>query len=99
MQSVVSLGTSAQFVLYDDDDFNCALNDNNNQSALNGDTGEDIPSPDDPTVNATTLLQPNDILCNQTVTSNCNVFALAYLRPVYDVADPRDDHIFQANIE
>jgi hypothetical protein len=93
--SAINIGNNVQFQLYDDDDFN-----DNNSTALNGDTGENIPGPDDPDVNATALLQSNDILCSQTVTSACNVLASSYVRPIYDItSDTTDDGIFQANIE
>lgn len=60
----------------------------------------DIPSPDHATVQATALMQPNDVSCSQTVTANCNVFVPAYIRPLYDVAnDATDDRLFQSNIE
>jgi hypothetical protein len=71
----------AQFQLYDDDDFN-----DNDGTNLDGDTGENISSPD------LALLTANsdDI--------NTNVFASAYARPVYDIIDPRDDSIFAPNV-
>ncbi|MGI8788056.1 MAG: hypothetical protein ACR2HG_09880 [Pyrinomonadaceae bacterium] len=79
------------FTLYDDDDFN-------DSGTLDGDTGEDIPGPDE--VNATTLLQPNDVLCSETITTNCNVFASSYIRPMqYTASDISDNSIFQSNIE
>ena len=92
---LVTLFADTPFELYDDDDFN-----DNNGTALDGDTGEDIPGPDDPTVNATTLMQSNDVLCSQTITSGCNVFASSYVRPLYDITnDVLDNRVFQANIE
>jgi hypothetical protein len=93
--AAVTLFADTPFELYDDDDFN-----DNNGTALNGDTGEDIPGPDDPAVNATSLMQPNDVLCSQTITSGCNVFASSYVRPIYDITtDGSDNTIFQPNIE
>lgn len=53
---------------------------------LDGDTEEDITEPD------TSLLTPNSD------DPNTNVFAQAYVRPVYDVVDTRDNGIFQANV-
>ncbi|MGI8786229.1 MAG: hypothetical protein ACR2HG_00525 [Pyrinomonadaceae bacterium] len=57
----------------------------NDSGTLDGDTGEDIPEPD------TNLLTANSD------DSATNVFAPAYVRPVYDVVDPRDNNYFQAN--
>ena len=90
--SVFSIQNGVLLTLYDDDDFNYPFNDTNNQSTLNGDTGEDIPGPDDFTLNGTALLT------HGSDTENTNVFAPAYVRPFYDiVADTRDDCLFQAN--
>lgn len=54
---------------------------------LNGDTGEDIPEPD------TSLLTANSD------DPNTNFLATAYVRPVYDVVDTRDNSIYAANVE
>lgn len=44
------------------------------------------------------MLQSIDTPCPNTITaSNCNVFAPAYVRPVYDIVDSRDNCLFQAN--
>lgn len=53
---------------------------------LNGDTGEDIPEPD------TSLLTANSD------DPNTNFLASAYVRPVYDIVDTRDNLIFAANV-
>lgn len=72
-----------QVTIYDDDDFN-----NNNGTAMNGDEGEDIPAP------ALTKLQAGsagDSPAN-------NLFAPAYIRPVYDVGDNNNSVPFAANV-
>ena len=93
--ALITLFANTPFELYDDDDFN-----DDDGTRVDGDTGEDIPSPDDPSVNATALLQSSDLLCSQTIPSGCNVFASSYVRPLYDItSDNSDDSIFQANIE
>lgn len=77
--------SNSQFALYDDDDFNDddgATGD----GTLDGDTGEDITEPD------TSLLQANSD------DPNTNVLTQAYVRPAYDIADTRDNSIFQANV-
>lgn len=83
---IVSAG--AQFQLYDDDDF-----DNDNGNIRTGDTGEDIPGPDEilPTSGMSLLTAASD-------SESSNVFAPAYVRPVYDItSDTRDNCNFQAN--
>ncbi|MGH9948645.1 MAG: hypothetical protein ACRD6X_15820, partial [Pyrinomonadaceae bacterium] len=93
--ALITLIANTPFDLYDDDDFN-----NDDGTNVDGDTNEDIPSPDDPSVNATALMQSNDVLCSQTVTSGCNVFASTYVRPLYDITnDTTDNTGFLANIE
>ncbi len=57
----------------------------NNTGNFDGDNGEDIPRPD------TTLLQDSD---NPTQ----NVFAPAYVRPVYDIGDNNNSVPFVANL-
>lgn len=54
---------------------------------LNGDTGDNITEPD------TALLTANSD------NTNTNVYVAAYVRPVYDVNDPRDDNDFRANTD
>lgn len=91
--TVVTLFAGNQFQLFDDDDFN-----NDDGASPDGDTGEDIPGPDE--INATTLLQPNDTLCSQAITTNCNVFASAYIHPMYDITtDISDNTVFQSHLE
>lgn len=86
-QVIVSVGD--QFQLYDDDDF-----DNDNGNSVTGDTGEDIDPPD------LGYLQTSDIPCDATVLTNCNIFAQAYVTPVYDVTtDVTDNHFFQTNVD
>ncbi|MBX3295503.1 MAG: hypothetical protein KF762_07310 [Acidobacteria bacterium] len=53
---------------------------------LNGDTGEDIAEPD------TSLLTANSD------DPNTNILATAYIRPVYDIVDTRDNLIFAPNV-
>ncbi len=91
--SIVTLFAGNQFQLFDDDDF-----DDDDGANPDGDTGEDIPGPDE--INATTLLQPNDTLCSQAITTNCNAFAAAYIHPMYDIAgDFSDNTVFQSHLE
>lgn len=81
-----SITAGQSFTIYDDDDFN----DNDD---LNGDEGEDINEPD------TSLLQPNDILCNGINATGCNVFVSSYVRPVYDItADKNNNGFFYLNV-
>lgn len=86
MGSFATLFANTPFELYDDDDYN---DDDGpapaGDGSLDGDTGEDIPPPD------TALLTAGSD------DTNLNVFASAYIHPVYDVVDPNDDTIFQAN--
>jgi hypothetical protein len=58
----------------------------NDGAMLDGDTGEDIPPPD----MALLAANSDDV--------NTNVFASAYVRPVYDIVDTRDDLIFAPNV-
>jgi hypothetical protein len=85
-----------QFQLFDDDDYN---DDDGpppiGDGTLDGDTGEDISMPEDyqsMPVSSTSLLTANSD------NTNTNVFAAAYVHPVYDIADTRDNSIFQANV-
>lgn len=85
----VTVSVGEQFQLYDDDDF-----DNDNGNIVTGDTGEDIDPPD------LGYLQSSDIPCSATVLTNCNIFAQAYVVPLYDViSDVTDNHFFQANVD
>lgn len=76
-----------QFQLYDDDDFN-----DNNGTLMDGDTGEDILGPDEilPTSGMSLLTAGSDL-------ESTNVFAPAYVRPVYDIVNSRNNCVFQAN--
>jgi hypothetical protein len=73
-----------RFVLYDDDDYN-----NSNGSELIGDNGENITNPSYMMegLSATSDL-PDD-----------NILAPAYIKPVYDAIDTRDDNTFHLNLE
>lgn len=73
---------NGQIFLLYDDD---DFNDNDG-AILDGDTGEDIAEP------STSLLTANSD------DSNTNIFAPAYVRPVYDIVDNRDNSYFQANV-
>ena len=87
--SLATIFADSMFQLFDDDDF-----DDDDGALVDGDTGEDISEPPD------SLLQPNDILCSEFVTSGCNVFASSYVRPVQDIiSDTTDNGLFQSNIE
>jgi len=78
LQNADAAGRS--FELVDDDDFNT-----DDGTALDGDTGENLPAPD------TTLAQDSD---NPTE----NAFAPAYIRPTYDIGDNNDLVGFVANV-
>ncbi|MEP6849545.1 MAG: hypothetical protein ABI999_11865, partial [Acidobacteriota bacterium] len=84
--SLITLFAGTQFQLYDDDDFN-----DDNGTLLDGDTGEDIPDPSDPLLNGTALLTGGSDV------ESTNVFAPAYVQPVYDLPNPRNNCLFQAN--
>jgi hypothetical protein len=60
------------------------FNDNDGAN-VDGDTGEDIPEPDMALLTAGS----DDV--------NTNIFAPAYVRPVYDIVDPRDNCLFASN--
>lgn len=97
--SLATLFANTPFELYDDDDFN----DNNGpppdgDGFLDGDTGENILAPNELLPNGMPL-RGLDLLTASSDDVNANVFAAAYVRPVYDFVDPRDDCLFQANTE
>jgi hypothetical protein len=73
-----------QFQLFDGDDFN-----DDDGTLVDGDTlpspGEDISEPD------------IGLLTAGSDDPDANVFATAYIRPVYDVIDPTDNSYFQPN--
>jgi hypothetical protein len=81
----IAAGTT--FTLYDDDDF-----DDLDGTAKDGDTGEDIPVPPDD------LAQRTDTPCSATVTSGCNTFAPAYVKPYYDLPFSGDNTPFALNV-
>jgi hypothetical protein len=84
LATTVSIPSGSQFQLYDDDDFNDddgAMGD----GTLDGDTGENITEPD------------MSLLTANSDQESTNVFVHAYVHPVYDIIDPRDDSIFAAN--
>jgi hypothetical protein len=60
---------------------------------LDGDTGENICQPD---ISLPHCVDTRLLTANSDQEST-NVFAPAYVRPVYDIIDPRDDSIFAAN--
>jgi hypothetical protein len=78
-----TLYAGENFVVYDDDDYN-----NLNISALIGDNGENITN-------------PSHMLEGLSATSDLpddNILAPAYIKPVYDAVDTRDDNNFHANL-
>jgi hypothetical protein len=81
----VTIFANTTFQMFDDDDFNDDDGLFPGDGTLDGDAGEDIPEPD------ISLLTANSD------DPNANVFASAYVRPVYDFYDPRDNSFFQAN--
>jgi hypothetical protein len=86
--SIFSTAGGEVFTLYDDDDFN------DDDPLLNGDEGDNVPEPD------LSLLQPTDSACPDEISAaNCNVFAPAYIRPVYDLQDFLDEVTFSANVD
>jgi hypothetical protein len=44
-------------------------------------------------------MQSNDIPCNNSTTTGCNVFVSSYVRPIEITSDARNNSIFQSNIE
>ncbi len=76
-----TIGSNVQFQLYDDDDFN-----DNNQTALDGDTDENIPMP------------PTDLLTEESDDPAMNILAPAYIWPVYDIGDNNDFTVFSSNV-
>jgi hypothetical protein len=97
-QGTFSITAGDMFTLYDDDDMN-----NNDGTNLDGDTlpspGEDVPMPD------ICLMQGE----NMPSWSNCavqgngdnpatNVFASAYIRPIYDIGDNNNSVSFVGNV-
>lgn len=82
-----SITSGSAFTVYDDDDFN----DNapkvggSNFALLNGDNGEDIPPPD------LSHVQASD-------NAPDNLFAPAYIRPVYDLPNPNATAPFVLNV-
>ena len=74
------------FTLYDDDNFD------DGAGILNGDEGEDITPP------PIEIIQPVDNPCLEAVSSNCNVFAPAFVKPVYDLTVGIEEVAFAANV-
>jgi hypothetical protein len=83
---VATLFAGYPFELYDDDDFN-----DNDVTFLDGDTGEDISAPDEITPNGMSLLTVGSDV------ETSNVFAPAYVRPLY-LDETRDNCLFQQNL-
>lgn len=81
----IAAGTT--FTLYDDDDF-----DELDGTNKDGDTGEDIPVPPDD------LARNSDTPCSSAVTSGCNTFAPAYVKPYYDLPFSGDNTPFWLNV-
>lgn len=84
-QPTVYAPANSQFQLYDDDDF-----DDGDGTNLDGDIGEDIEDPTDPDVWL-------NLLTANSNNSDTNIFAPAYVSPVYDIVDSTDNSYFQAN--
>jgi len=80
----------SDFTIYDDDDFN-----DNDGTNLDGDAGEPLIPPDS---SNTSLIHSTDTACTQTVTSNCNILAPAYIKPEYDLANPNPITPFSRNL-
>ncbi|MGH9819331.1 MAG: hypothetical protein ACRD43_04105, partial [Pyrinomonadaceae bacterium] len=82
--TLTTVFAGTQFQLFDDDDFN-----DDDGANMDGDTlpspGEDVPEPDTSMVTAGS---------DDPAT---NVFAQAYVRPVYDIVNTHNNSIFQAN--
>jgi hypothetical protein len=79
----IAAGTT--FTLYDDD-YN-----NDDGTNKDGDTGEDIPVPPDD------LAKNSDTACSTTVTTNCNTFTPAYVKPYYDLPLSNENTTFWLN--
>jgi hypothetical protein len=86
---VFSVANGDQFILYDDDDMND--NDGTIPRPLHGDDGEDVATPN------TTMMQPSDTVCSSLIDVNCNVFAVAYVKPFYDLVGSGENIQFSLN--
>lgn len=80
---------TSTFTLYDDDDMD---DDGGGYQYLNGDEGDDVPEPPD------SLVRYVDTPCSATVTTGCNVFAPAYVKPIYDLTGSHENTGFNTNI-
>lgn len=79
--------TGDAYSLFDDDDFN-----DNDGTAKDGDAGdEDVPAPN------TTMMASSDTHCSPTVHTNCNAFAVAYIKPYYDLPGSGENIAFSLN--
>lgn len=86
MGTVFNITKGDPFTLYDDDDFN-----DDDLQFLNGDRGDNASEPN------LDLLQPNDTPCpDQIDATNCNMLALAYIRPSYTVVGSHSEVPFAA---
>ena len=75
------------FILYDDDDHN-----DDDGNSLDGDNGEVLDLPD------LRLLQDSDVVCvDEYDINNCNSFAIAYIRPTYDLRGSGERIPFELN--
>lgn len=74
------------FTIVDDDDY-----DDLDGTTKDGDMGEDIPVPPDD------LARTTDTPCSASVTTNCNTFAPAYVKPYYDLPHSNDNTQFWLN--
>lgn len=86
--AALNVTTGQNFTLYDDDNWNDSVGD------LNGDDGEDIATPD------LGLLEDSDSVCTNVYNvDNCNILAVAYVRPKYDIITGSGDNVpFDLNL-
>ncbi|HLA94868.1 MAG TPA: hypothetical protein VK612_04045, partial [Pyrinomonadaceae bacterium] len=83
-----TLSVPVNFTIYDDDDFN-----DDDGTNMNGDAGENIDPPPHSLVENTDTPCPDSQSAN-----NCNVFAPAYVKPLYDLASSEVPFVLNVNV-
>lgn len=92
-QGSVNVAAGDEFDLFDDDDF-----DDDDGTSLDGDANESLIPPIPISNTSSTLIHPSDAPCSSSTTSNCNILAPAYIRPIYDLANPNPTTPFILNL-
>ncbi len=82
-----NIDNGEEITVYDDDDFN-----DDDSTGKDGDIGEDVDLPPDD------LVRSSDVSCSTTLTTNCNSFGPAYVKPYYDLVGSHDDTYFVTNV-